>query len=277
MILLQQRMVTLLVCHSTINVILSWVARFYVWQKAIITCQQLIACLTGENQVRLIGVIVHHNLRGRSLILLTRRLLYLRHWWLDTQTFVALNLLLVIARYSLWRPVLLMLLPNHLAGCASNACSRHWVIQFRLVARCILLLHFRLSVVGIVQTLVSQVVLSACVLSLYLPAVLRRLLLLMVRLLLLVVMLLHLLHILALLVFLCWICNILHLLVAVIVELLKILLVRTNHHGRILTTASLALTGEGHILMILLGKCCIWIISRLLYELVLWIQNIDVL
>jgi hypothetical protein len=100
----------------------------------------------------------------------------------------------------------------------------------------------------------------------------------MVRLLLLIVMLLHLLHVFTLLVFLCWISNVLHLASIIVVELLEILLIWPDHHAWILTaTTWLALTGEGHILMILLSNCSIWIISWLLHELVLWIQNVDVL
>ena len=94
-----------------------------------------------------------------------------------------------------------------------------------------------LPIICIIQTLVSQVVLSTRILSLYLSAVLRRLLLLVVRLLL-VMMLLHLLNIFALLVLLSRVCNILHLASIVVVELLEILLTWAYHHVWILTATT---------------------------------------
>lgn len=171
-----------------------------------------------------------------------------------------------------------MLLPKHLSRWAGDASCWHGVIQFWLVTLRMLLLHFRLSVVSIVQTLVTQVVLSTCILPLYLSAVLWWLLLLVMRLLLLVVMLLYLLHVFTLFIFLCRISNVLHLASFNIVELLEILLTWSNHHAWILTaTTWFTLTGEGHIFMILLSNSSIRIVSRLFHKLVLGIQNIDIL
>ena len=280
--------------HCSINMILGRVSRFDVRQKAIISSQQLIGSLTWENQIRLISIVAHHDLWGWSLVLLTSCLLNLWHWWLYAQALVAFNSLLVVAWDPLRRSILLMLLPKHLSRWAGDASCWHRVIQFWLVALRMLLLHFRLlnnllmrgllientylSVVSIVQTLVTQVVLSTCILPLHLSTILWWLLLLVMRLLLLVMMLLHLLNIFALFIFLCRISNVLHLASFNVVELLEILLTWTNHHAWILTATSwFSLTGEGHIFMILLCNSSIRIVSRWLHELVLGIQNIDVL
>ena len=280
-------------CHCTINIILGRVPWFYVWQEAIISSQQLISSLAWENQIRLIGIVAHHYLWGWPLVLLASCLLDLCHWWLNTQALVAFNSLLVVAWNPLWCSILLMLLPKHLSGWSGYASSWHRVIQLWLVTLRMLLLHFRLlkrflmislfvkntylSVIRIVQTLITQIVLSTCILPLHLSAILWWLLLLMVRLLLLVVMLLHLLHVFTLLVFLCRISQVLHL-ASIIVELLEILLIWANHHAWILTTTAwLALTGKGHVLMILLSNCSVWIVSWWFHKLVLRIQNIDVL
>ena len=135
-----------------------------------------------------------------------------------------------------------------------------------------------LSVISIVQTLITQVMLSTRILYLHLSTVLLWLLLLMVRLLLLVVMLLYLLYVFTLLIFLSRVTNVLHLASIIVIELLEILLTWPNHHAWILTaTTRLALAREGHILVILLSNCCIGIISRWLHKLILRIQDIDIL